>query len=213
MTPLGWLGRKTSTQTKFIGACFVCTRRILPSVFSESLRKTYFDWHFISGKNILFWLTIFYKKPFVFFLPWHTIVAGYYGVWLSAAHSERHFLLGILFQMKIFCSDWPYFIRNHLPFYILPHDSGGVLWFHLGGLCVFIYHLSFCSSLFCFRMITSKHQWIFNKLCICALILWRSGLGLLRIWKISSNFDGSCLPKTCPYFGFRMITWVNIKGF
>ena len=66
---------------------------------------------------------------------------------------------------------------------------------------------SMCPSIFHFRMITSKHQWIFTKLgmCIdiveiwfwiangqirvningfspnlvCALILWRSGLGLL----------------------------------
>ena len=28
-------------------------------------------------------------------------------------HSERHFLLGVLYQMKIFCSDWPYLTRNH----------------------------------------------------------------------------------------------------
>ena len=32
---------------------------------------------------------------------------------------ERWFLLGILFEMKIFCSDWPYLIRNHLSFLFL----------------------------------------------------------------------------------------------
>ena len=32
---------------------------------------------------------------------------------------ERCFLLGVLFQMKIFCSDWPYLIRNHLSFMFL----------------------------------------------------------------------------------------------
>ena len=34
----------------------------------------------------------------------------------------------------------------------------------------------------------SKHRWIFTNL-VCALILWRSGLGLL-IGQISSVFDG-----------------------
>ena len=34
-------------------------------------------------------------------------------------HSERCFFLGILFQMKIFCSEWRYLIRNHLSFLFL----------------------------------------------------------------------------------------------
>ena len=32
---------------------------------------------------------------------------------------ERCFLLGVLFWMKIFCSNWPYLIRNHLFFMFL----------------------------------------------------------------------------------------------
>ena len=36
---------------------------------------------------------------------------------LSFRHlSERRVLLGVFFLMKIFCSDWPYLIRNHLSF-------------------------------------------------------------------------------------------------
>ena len=36
---------------------------------------------------------------------------------LSFRHlSERRFLLSVLFWMKIFCSGWPYLIRNHLSF-------------------------------------------------------------------------------------------------
>ena len=44
---------------------------------------------------------------------------------------------------------------------------------------------------------------------VCALIWWRSGLGLL-MGKFR-QFWQSYLPKTCPYFRFRIIT-VNIKG-
>ena len=36
------------------------------TVLSTSLGKTFFAWHFILNENILFWLTIFYQKPFVF---------------------------------------------------------------------------------------------------------------------------------------------------
>ena len=39
---------------------------------------------------------------------------------LSFRHPlERCFSLGILFCMKMFCSYWPYFIRNHLSFLFL----------------------------------------------------------------------------------------------
>ena len=57
----------------------------------------------------------------------------------------------------------------------------------------------------------SECQWIFTKLGIC--------IDIMEVWigianeQISSNFDGSYLPKTCPYFHFQMITWVNVKGF
>ena len=46
----------------------------------------------------------------------------------------------------------------------------------------------------------SKHQWIFTKLGIC--------IGIVEVWfgiangQISSNFDGSYLPETRPYFRF-----------
>ena len=56
-----------------------------------------------------------------------------------------------------------------------------------------------------------KHQWIFTKLGIC--------IDIVEIWfgianrQISSNFDGSYLSETCPYFRFRMITRVNVNGF
>ena len=36
-------------------------------------------------------------------------------------------------------------------FYTPPHNSGGVLWFHVGRPCV---RLSMCLSIFRFRMIT-----------------------------------------------------------
>ena len=43
----------------------VCIRR-LTTVLSTSSGKTFFAWRFILNENILFWLTIFYQKPFVF---------------------------------------------------------------------------------------------------------------------------------------------------
>ena len=60
-----------------------------------------------------------------------------------------------------------------LYFYTLPQDSGRVLWFHVGRVCVRpSVHILFPDDNL------SKHQWIFTNL-VCALILWRSGLGLL----------------------------------
>ena len=54
-----------------------------------------------------------------------------------------------------------------------------VLWFHVGhcvSVCPSISRTSVCFSIPDFNL--SKHQWISPKL-VCALILWRSGLGLL----------------------------------
>ena len=59
-------------------------------------------------------------------------------------------------------------------------------------------------SVFRFRMITRVNL-------VCALILWRSGLGWL-MGKFN-QFLRSYLPKTRPCFRFRTITWVNNKGF
>ena len=50
----------------------------------------------------------------------------------------------------------------------------------------------------------SKHQWIFTKLGVC--------IDIVEIWfgitygQISSIFDKSYLPETCPYFHSRTIT-------
>ena len=54
-----------------------------------------------------------------------------------------------------------------------PHNSRGVLWFHVRRPCVF---LSVRPSVFRFRMINIDG---FSPNLVCALILWRSGLGLL----------------------------------
>ena len=37
------------------------------TVLSTSFGKTFFAWRFILNENILFWMTISYQKPFVFF--------------------------------------------------------------------------------------------------------------------------------------------------
>ena len=80
-------------------------------------------------------------------------------------------------------------------------------------VCVAIHPTICCTSIriSCPDDNLSKHQWIFTKLGMC--------IDIVEIWfgiangQISSNFDGSYLPKTHPCFCFRMITWVNINGF
>ena len=63
-------------------------------------------------------------------------------------------------------------IHVHISFYTPPHNSGGVLWFHVGRPCVRPY-------VFRFRMITWVNINGFSPNLVCALILWSSGLGLL----------------------------------
>ena len=58
-------------------------------------------------------------------------------------------------------------------FYTPPHNSGGVLWFHVGRPWVVR------PSVFCLGMITWVNINGFSPNLVCALILWRSGLGLL----------------------------------
>ena len=62
-----------------------------------------------------------------------------------------------------------------LIFYTLPLYNGRVLWFHVRRLS----RTSLCPSVFRFRMITWVNIDGFSPNLVCALILWRSGLGLL----------------------------------
>ena len=77
-------------------------------------------------------------------------------------------------------------------------------------VCPSVRRTSVRPSVFRFRMI--HVTWVningFSPNLVCALIFWRSGLGLL-IGQILWRY----LPETRPYFRFRTITWVNIKGF
>ena len=69
---------------------------------------------------------------------------------------------------------------NFCLFYTPPLYSGGVLWFRVGHLCVRpSVHPSVRLSVFCFRMITWVNINWFSPNLVCALILWRIGLGLL----------------------------------
>ena len=78
------------------------------------------------------------------------------------------------------------FYKKKNPFYTPPHNSGGVLWFHVGRPCVrpsgrpsYVHPSVHLSVRFRFRVITSVNINGFSPNLICALILWRSGLGLL----------------------------------
>ena len=84
------------------------------------------------------------------------------------------------------------------PFYTPPHNSGGVLWFHIGRPCV---RPSYIRPSVCFSFLDdnlSKHQWIFTKLDMC--------IDIVEIWfgiangQISSNFYGVICPRHAHIF-------------
>ena len=86
-----------------------------------------------------------------------------------------------------------------------PHNSGGVLWFHVGRPWVrpsvhpSVCHTSVRPSVFRFRMITWVNINEISPNLVCALFLWRSGLGLL-MGKFSSIFDGVICPRHANIF-------------
>ena len=75
-------------------------------------------------------------------------------------------------------------VHMHLDFYTPPHNSGGVLWSHVGRPCVVRPSVRFSFP----DDNLSKHQWIFTKLGMC--------IDIVEIWfviatgQISSIFDG-----------------------
>ena len=80
---------------------------------------------------------------------------------------------------------WPYF-------YTPPHDSGGVLWYHVGYPCVCPSAIR--PSVFSFPDNNlSKCQWIFTKLGVC--------IDIVEIWfgivngQISLTFDSVICPR------------------
>ena len=75
----------------------------------------------------------------------------------------------------------PCLLDEWMEFYTLPHNSGRVLWFHVGRPFVRLpISPSYVRlSIFRFRMITWVNFSGFSPNLVCALILWRSGLGWL----------------------------------
>ena len=102
--------------------------------------------------------------------------------------------------------------RKHvfMVFYTPPHSSGGVLWFHVGCPCVCPSVRLFVRLYFVSDDNLSKYQWIFTKLgmCIDIMEIW---FGIANGQILSIFMELSARDK--PYFRFRMITWVNNKGF
>ena len=85
-----------------------------------------------------------------------------------------------------------------LKYIFIPHDSGGVLWFHVGHPCdhLSIRQLSSVHPSIYFLFSNdnlSKHQWIFTKLGMC--------IDIVEIWfgianrQILSNFDRVICPR------------------
>ena len=71
---------------------------------------------------------------------------------------------------------WVYEVDSPI-FYTLPHDSGRVLWYHVG--CLSVCRTWSVRPYFRFWMITWVNVNRFSPNSVCALILWRSGVGLL----------------------------------
>ena len=97
--------------------------------------------------------------------------------------------------------------------FIPPHDSDGVLWFHVGHLYV---HLSILPSVICpsirifFQMITwvNVNGFSPNLVHICALILWRPGMGLLMD-KFHQFLHLCPLDDTGRVFSFRVFIFIR----
>ena len=92
-----------------------------------------------------------------------------------------------------------YILRGISSNYTPPHNSGGVLWYHVSCLCVrpSVYDRPYVCFLFSFLgNYLSKCQWIVTKLSV--------GIDIVEIWfgiingQILSVFDSN-LPATRPY--------------
>ena len=81
-----------------------------------------------------------------------------------------HFCSILVFKVKWYTFRWGNSVK--INFYTPPHNSGGVLWFHVRRPCV-------CPSVVHSRMITWVNINGFSPNLVCALIMWISGLGLL----------------------------------
>ena len=148
----------------------------------------------------------------VIFIPRHTIVAGYYGFMLGVHESVRPSVHPFSFPDDNLSKHQWIFTKLGMCIDIVE------IWFGIANgqissifdrvICPRHTHIfvsgcvcpSICSSavhlFFCFQMITWVNINGFSQNLVCALILWRSGLGLL-MGKFSSNFYGViCLRHT-----------------
>ena len=130
--------------------------------------------------------------------------------WMKKA---PYLLLWLLIVLIVFVPvDFLLQLYYYEAFYTPPYNSGGVLWYHVGCLCV---RSSFCPSVlpsvccpsvvhlsvFCFRMITRVNFNGFSPNLMCALILWTFGLELL-MGKFRQFLTVICQRQ---YFHLRMI--------
>ena len=106
--------------------------------------------------------------------------------------------------------------KNSIYFYTQPHDSGEVLWYHIGclvcpSICLSVCHTS-VGPCFRFQTITWVNVNGFSPNSVCALILWRSGFGLL-IGKFHQFLTELSSRNRSIFSIFKMITLVNVIGF
>ena len=92
-------------------------------------------------------------------------------------HSERRYLLGVLFWMKTFFSDWSYLIRNHLSFCFCDLFSKIYLkmkftaknWSDLCSFYIKVFFWHFCTrqylfTFLCWIWMTSVSQYYYENL-------------------------------------------------
>ena len=140
----------------------------------------------------------------------HTIVAGYYGFTLDVCVSVRQSVVRPSIHPSIRFS----FPDDNLSKRQWIFTKLGVsidivkIWFGIAGGQIssnFYGVICWDTPIFLF------FQWIFIKLGVC--------IDIVEIWfgiangQISSNFDWVICPRHAHIFVFRMITWINVKGF
>ena len=135
----------------------------------------------------------------------------------------------VLFSVSQFCYqivkrnifNWLQRFRQGI-FYTPPHDSGGVLWFHVERPCVCpsVHQSVVRPSVFHFRMITWENVNGFSPNLVCAFIMWRSGLGLLigKFLQILTALSARDTPifsfsesNLCKYFEVSGILWRSLQ--
>ena len=127
--------------------------------------------------------SVLYATCSYLFIPQHTLVVGYYGITLAVGVS---ILLSI--HLSVICPSVFPFLDDNLSKHQWIFTKHGIcidiveIWFGIANgqiSSIFDSYLPETCPYFCFQMITWVKMNRFAPNLVCALILWRSSLGLL----------------------------------